>query len=618
MAYKPKSKRTNSPVGPQGKKLLDGLTANKNIDDIIALSKISNTQTTEIKNINSGLSKLSASVSSKQNKLTLTTTGSSGPATLNNDTLNVPDYSVSLSGFVPYTGATGDVDLGEHEIKAGQVEFDQTPTGTAGVAVMRWNDQDGTVDLGLKGGNVTLQVGQEQVTRVVNKTGINLLEANYQVVRIDGAQGNRLKVALAQANNDANSAETLGIVTETINDNQEGFVTTSGLVRGINTTGSIQGETWADGDMLYLSGTVAGLLTNIKPAAPIHTVIMGYVVRAHATQGQIYVKVDNGYELDELHNVAITSPSNGQTLVYDSATSLWKNGSSGSGGAVWGGITGTLSNQTDLQNALNAKENTITAGTTAQYYRGDKTFQTLDKTSVGLSNVDNTSDANKPISNATQTALNAKQNTLTLTTTGTSGAATLVGSTLNIPQYSGGGGGGSFGIHSQFLPGGSFNMETSNTLTGGSTGSYTTQANQMVYFPYIPNNNITSNTLAFNVTNAIASSRAKLYIYSHNGVNSPQTMLYESTEIDLSTSGMKTITTSFSFTKGTIYWFGIYSSVFGSAISGMTTAQGGLHIGWVGTSPILAWVQVSITYPTAPTTASPNSFQTTTPIIRIK
>jgi hypothetical protein len=68
---------------------------------------------------------------------------------------------------------------------------------------------------------------------------------------------------------------------------------------------------------------------------------------------------------------------------------------------------------TAMQTALNGKENTITAGTTSQYFRGDKTFQTLDKTSVGLSNVDNTSDLNKPISTATQTALNAKQNTIT-------------------------------------------------------------------------------------------------------------------------------------------------------------------------------------------------------------
>lgn len=62
----------------------------------------------------------------------------------------------------------------------------------------------------------------------------------------------------------------------------------------------------------------------------------------------------------------------------------------------------------DQQTALDGKEDSITAGTTAQYFRGDKTFQTLDKTAVGLGNVDNTSDLNKPISTATQTALNTK------------------------------------------------------------------------------------------------------------------------------------------------------------------------------------------------------------------
>ena len=126
---------------------------------------------------------------------------------------------------------------------------------------------------------------------------------------ITGAQGQRLKVDLALATNDLLSAETIGLVTETINDNQEGFITVSGLVRGINTTGSLQTETWADGDILYLSPTTAGNITNVKPIAPNHLIVIGYVVHAHITQGSIYVKVDNGYELDELHNVAIATPA---------------------------------------------------------------------------------------------------------------------------------------------------------------------------------------------------------------------------------------------------------------------------------------------------------------------
>lgn len=249
----------------------------------------------------------------------------------------------ALANKVPYTGATTNVDLGEFELKSGQIEFDQTPTGTAGVAVMRWNDTDGTVDLGLKGGNVTLQVGQEQVLRVVNKTAtnVNLLEANYQAVRVTGAQGQRLKVDLAQATNDLLSAETIGLVTETINDNQEGFITTSGLIRNINTTGSLQSETWVDGEILYLSPTVAGRVTNVKPSAPNHLVIIGYVVSAHITQGSIFVKVDNGYELDELHNVDITSVANNDLLQYDSAALVWKNESLSTAGIQPTLVSGT-------------------------------------------------------------------------------------------------------------------------------------------------------------------------------------------------------------------------------------------------------------------------------------
>lgn len=229
---------------------------------------------------------------------------------------------------VPYTGATADVNLGEFGLLTGNIEFDNTPTNIpTGAGSMVWNDTDGTVDLKLKGGNVTLQIGQENVIRVVNKTAtnINLLEANYQAVRVTGAQGQRLKVDLAQATSDILSAETIGLVTETINNNQEGFITTSGLIRNVNTTGSLQSETWADGDILYLSPTVAGQITKVKPVAPNHLVIIGYVVSAHATQGSIFVKVDNGYELDELHNVKIASATNNELLAYTSSTEIWEN-----------------------------------------------------------------------------------------------------------------------------------------------------------------------------------------------------------------------------------------------------------------------------------------------------
>jgi len=233
--------------------------------------------------------------------------------------------AAAATTYVPYTGATTNVNLGEYQASVGQITLDQTPTQTFGVGVLRWNDSDGTADLGLKGGNVTLQVGQEEVVRVVNKTGANLLESQYHAVYVTGAQGQRLKIGNALATSDTTSAATIGLVTENINLNEEGFITTNGLVRNINTTGSLQGETWNDGDLLFLSGTTAGQITNIKPIAPTHTIIIGYVVYAHANNGKIFVKVDNGYELDELHNVRIVSAANNQGLFYDSAAKLWEN-----------------------------------------------------------------------------------------------------------------------------------------------------------------------------------------------------------------------------------------------------------------------------------------------------
>ena len=281
--------------------------------------------------------------------------------------LNKPTIP-SLTGYVPYTGATTDLDLGTYNLTADHIALNTNPSGAGFVVgATQWNNTNGSSQTLLKGGNVTLKNGVDLIARVVNKVTPNttLTKAQYQVVKVSGAIGQRLAVDLAQANNDNNSADTLGIVIETIATNQEGFILTLGQLEGINTTGSLQGETWSDGDVLYLSPTTAGRITNIKPTgATGHIVVLGYVEHAHITQGKIYVKIMNGWELDELHNVYINTPLNNQGLIYETSTSLWKN-------------------------------------------------KTIDKTFVGLGNVDNTSDVNKPISTATQTALNAKQNAST-------------------------------------------------------------------------------------------------------------------------------------------------------------------------------------------------------------
>lgn len=254
--------------------------------------------------------------------------------------------TASGSGNFTFNKATNSINLTGSLILTDSIYF----SGSGAASRLVWNDTDGTLDLGLKGSNVTLQIGQEQVIRVVNKTGANLLESQYKAIRIrradeGGTQGQRLAIVLAQANNDASSVDTLGLVTENIDNNQEGFITTSGLVRNIDTTGTLQGETWVDGDTLYLSPTTAGAVTKVKPQAPQHSVTIGYVVYAHQNNGKIFVKVDNGYELDELHNVRIStaSLSSGDLLIYSS--SVWINNKQLTGSY---GLTGSLSMTGDL------------------------------------------------------------------------------------------------------------------------------------------------------------------------------------------------------------------------------------------------------------------------------
>ena len=244
--------------------------------------------------------------------------------------LNKPTIPI-VTGFVPYTGATADLDMGTYNLTADHIALNTNPSGAGfNVGATQWNNSIGSSETTLKGGSVVLKNGVDLVARIVNKVTPNatLTKANYTAVRVSGATGGRLSVEYAKANIDLNSADTIGLVCETIATNQEGFILTVGQLLDINTTGSLQGETWADGDVLYLSPTTAGRITNIKPTgATGHIVVMGYVEYAHAVNGKIYVKIMNGWELDELHNVYIdpATLANNNLLAYESATSLWKN-----------------------------------------------------------------------------------------------------------------------------------------------------------------------------------------------------------------------------------------------------------------------------------------------------
>lgn len=162
------------------------------------------------------------------------------------------------------------------------IMFDTAAGITPAEGRISWNDASGTLNVGLKGGNVTIQVGQEVVVRVYNGTGLTL--NNGEVVRITGSFGGTITAELADASASSTSNSTIGIVTESILNANEGYVTLLGLVRDLNTSA------FAAGDEVWLS-TVAGQITNIKPASPDHPVRVGWVAVSNATTGEIFASV---------------------------------------------------------------------------------------------------------------------------------------------------------------------------------------------------------------------------------------------------------------------------------------------------------------------------------------
>lgn len=243
--------------------------------------------------------------------------GTPGSIDIVNLSLTEQDLQASIS--TTYPGQTSITTLGTITTVGGIssppfIQFDTTATEASAAGKMTWDDSSGTISVGLKGGNVNLQLGQEVVMLGYNRTGSTI--TNGKVVYVLGAHADDLEVGLADNSSFGTSVGTIGVATEDILNNADGFFTALGLVHDLNTAA------FAEGDQLWL-GTSGGL-TNIQPSAPANVVLVGYCVRSHPNQGIIFVKPIVRPKVSDAPDVDVTGLANGQALTWNSSTNLWQ------------------------------------------------------------------------------------------------------------------------------------------------------------------------------------------------------------------------------------------------------------------------------------------------------
>lgn len=224
---------------------------------------------------------------------------------------------------------------------------------TVSAGKMWYNGTTGSWNMGMGGGNITQQVGEE--TFIYGKASSAITEG--QLIVKTGAVGASGVITFAPSPTGLTDNDgIIGVATENIALNGFGRITTFGVVHGINATGSSVGETWADGDQLYYNPNYVGGLTNVKPSAPYAKVAIATVTHnGSGGSGSIQVDIVYGSKLGSTDsNVQINGVASGNTLIYDAVAGYWKNAniSAGTGVSVTNGAGSITIGNTGVTSAV--------------------------------------------------------------------------------------------------------------------------------------------------------------------------------------------------------------------------------------------------------------------------
>lgn len=276
-----------------------------------------------------------------------------------------------------------------------------------------------------------------------------------QAVYVSSADGTNMIVSKASNATEATSSKTIGLLETTLAINGIGNVITEGLLAGLDTTGATNA-----GDPVWL-GTGGNLIYGLinKPYAPANLVFIGIVTRINANNGEIFVKVQNGFELQEIHDVDLitTTPVNGHILGYN--------------GTLW--VNKTIAGWLGFTPVTNAR--TLTINGTAYDLSADRSWTISSMIYPGAGIAVSTGTAwGTSITNNSANWDTAYTNRITsLTVTGSSGAATLVSNVLNIPTYTLTGLGGVPTTRSLTINGTAYDLSADRSWTIDSTSAST-------------------------------------------------------------------------------------------------------------------------------------------------